>query len=137
LSREIEQSNVELRQALTTARTAQHQAEEANQAKATFLATMSHELRTPLNAIAGYVDLLQMGIRGPLVAEQLIDLDRIKKGQQTLLRLIEDILSFAKIESGRMRSTPRRFRSARCSRRSRPSRAGDSEEGDRVPDRAV
>ena len=63
---------------------------------------MSHELRTPLNAIAGYVDLLRLGLRGPLTPEQQLDLDRIQRNQETLLRLIEDVLDFAKLESGRL-----------------------------------
>jgi signal transduction histidine kinase len=63
---------------------------------------MSHELRTPLNAIAGYVDLLEMGVRGSLSDVQRVDLGRIKQNQQTLLRLIEDVLGYAKIESGRV-----------------------------------
>jgi signal transduction histidine kinase len=63
---------------------------------------MSHELRTPLNAIAGYVDLLAMEIRGPLVEAQRDDLRRIKKSGQHLLSLINDILNLAKIESGQL-----------------------------------
>jgi signal transduction histidine kinase len=73
---------------------------EANVVKSQFLASMSHELRTPLNAIGGYVDLLELGIRGPLTAEQRADLDRVKHNQRHLLRLIDGILNFAKLEAG-------------------------------------
>ena len=74
----------------------------ANQAKAQFLAIMSHELRTPLNAIAGYVQLLEMGIRGPVTAQQRADLERIAKSQQYLTRLVGDVLDFARMEVGRL-----------------------------------
>jgi signal transduction histidine kinase len=74
----------------------------ANQAKAQFLAIMSHELRTPLNAIAGYVQLLEMGIRGPVNDQQRADLERIAKSQQYLTRLVGDVLDFARMEVGQL-----------------------------------
>jgi signal transduction histidine kinase len=61
---------------------------------------MSHELRTPLNAIGGYTDLLAMGVRGPVSQEQSDDLQRIKRSQQHLLGIINDILNFSRIEAG-------------------------------------
>ena len=77
-------------------------AEAANRAKSEFLANMSHELRTPLNAIAGYVELIDMGLRGPVTDEQREDLRRIRAGQRVLLRLVEDVLDVAKLETGRI-----------------------------------
>lgn len=74
--------------------------DEANQAKSEFLAAMSHELRTPLNAIGGYTELLAMGVRGPVTQEQINDLERIKRSQQHLLGIINDILNFSRIEAG-------------------------------------
>ena len=72
----------------------------ANRAKAEFLAVMSHELRTPLNAIAGYAELLALGVPGPLTPKQTDAINRIQSNQEHLLALIDDVLSFARIEAG-------------------------------------
>jgi signal transduction histidine kinase len=83
------------RQALETQR---QRAELASKAKSEFLAVMSHELRTPLNAIGGYVDLLEMELRGPVTPEQRRDLERIKTSQRHLMGLISNVLDLARIE---------------------------------------
>jgi signal transduction histidine kinase len=77
-------------------------AEAANRSKTEFLSAMSHELRTPLNAIAGYVDLLDLGVGGPVNDAQRQYLTRIRKAGEILLGLITDILNFARVESGHL-----------------------------------
>jgi signal transduction histidine kinase len=74
----------------------------ADRAKTDFLATMSHELRTPLNAIAGYAELLELGMRGPVSNQQKEAIARIRRSQQHLLGIVNDILTFAKTETGRI-----------------------------------
>jgi signal transduction histidine kinase len=88
-------------------RAARDVAREANRAKAEFLAVMSHELRTPLNAIAGYSELLSLGLSGPLNQKQSDAVARIRTNQQHLLALIDDVLSFARIEVGNTPIKPR------------------------------
>ncbi|HET7459354.1 MAG TPA: ATP-binding protein [Gemmatimonadaceae bacterium] len=73
----------------------------ASQAKGDFLAVMSHELRTPLNAIIGYSELMSMGIPGPVTAEQQAHLARIKLSGRHLLGLIDEVLTFSRIEAGK------------------------------------
>lgn len=87
-------------QAQREAEAARDAAISADMSKTSFLAAMSHELRTPLNAIGGYVELLEMGIRGPITAGQGEDLKRIKASQEHLLRLITDVLDFARLGAG-------------------------------------
>ncbi|MES2177648.1 MAG: GAF domain-containing protein [Gemmatimonadota bacterium] len=85
---------------LEDAERAREDAEHANRAKSDFLATMSHELRTPLNAIAGHVQLIDMGLHGPVTEAQHVTLQRVTRAQERLLGLINDILNFARLEAG-------------------------------------
>ena len=75
--------------------------QEANQAKSDFLATISHELRTPLNAVTGYAELMQQGIPERLGAKSQEYIERIRLSARHLMRLIDEVLSFSRIESGR------------------------------------
>jgi signal transduction histidine kinase len=88
---------------LDRAAKAQAAAEAASRVKSEFLGMMSHELRTPLNAIGGYVQLIEEGIRGPVTKEQKNDLVRIRRSQRYLLGVIDNVLSFLKLGSGRVR----------------------------------
>jgi signal transduction histidine kinase len=85
---------------LADAETARREAEAANRGKSEFLAVMSHELRTPLNAIGGYAELMAMGIRGPVTEQQREDLGRIDRSQKHLLGLINEVLNYARLETG-------------------------------------
>lgn len=76
-------------------------AEEASHAKSEFLAVVSHELRTPLNAIIGYTDLIESGISGPVSDTQRAQLKRVKASSAHLLEVVDDILTFSRLETGR------------------------------------
>jgi PAS domain S-box-containing protein len=78
------------------------EAEAANRAKSDFLASLSHELRTPLNAIGGYLELLALGIHGPVTDAQRESMERIQTSQRHLLALISDLLNYSRLEVGRI-----------------------------------
>jgi len=92
----------EAQAARTEALEALARAAEADRAKADFLATMSHELHTPLNAIAGFAELLELGVQGPITPQQREAIARIRQAQRQLLSVVNDILTFARTEKGRL-----------------------------------
>jgi signal transduction histidine kinase len=82
-------------------RQAKEEAEAASRAKSGFLAAMSHELRTPLNAVIGFAEILHQQALGPIGVPDYVDYaGHILSSGQHLLALINDVLDFARIESG-------------------------------------
>lgn len=77
-------------------------AEDAQRLKARFLANMSHDLRSPLNSILGYSELLLRGVEGSITPQQAAELEQIYFRGHHLLRLLNEILDAAKMESGKM-----------------------------------
>jgi PAS domain S-box-containing protein len=98
LDQELREKNAELRSAKVLA-------EEANRSKSDFLSSMSHELRSPLNAILGFAQLMESDSPEPLPSQKE-NIDQILHAGWHLLKLINEILDLAKIESGRLSLSP-------------------------------
>src|SRR4029077_13299225 len=94
----LQEKNVELEIAKSAA-------EKANLAKSDFLSSMSHELRSPLNAILGFAQLMESGAT-PLIASHQDSVNQILKAGWHLLKLINEILDLAVIESGKVSLSP-------------------------------
>ena len=102
-AREAGDQNMRLRQAKKDADAARQEAMAANEAKGKFLAHMSHEIRTPINAIIGMDEMILRESKEQDIREYAMD---IYTAGQTLLSLIQDILDFSRIDSGKMEIVP-------------------------------
>jgi len=90
-----------LQQEVVTQTQVAHAARAESRAKATFMATVSHELRTPLNAVIGYTELLEAGLGGKLEPLAASYVARIKATARHQQQIIDEILSFSRLEAGR------------------------------------
>lgn len=88
------------------AREAQEQAIAASRSKSDFLANMSHEIRTPINGVLGMDEMILRECRDPEIREYALN---IRSAGRSLLSIINDILDFTKIESGKMEIIPANY----------------------------
>lgn len=102
LQKRVEERTQELQHALA-------RLSELNQLKSNFIANISHELRTPLTHIKGYLDLLADASLGPLTTEQNNALEVLKRAEERLEHLIEDLIQFSLASRGELSLNPRSF----------------------------
>ena len=102
LNAELEHFSGELARANVELELQNRATQRANDQKTRFLATMSHELRTPMNAVIGFVDLLSEESSGTLNDRQKRFLGHVRTAGKHLLRIVENILDYSRIEAGRL-----------------------------------
>lgn len=107
----LKEANRKERKARVLAEEARSQSDKSNQAKGQFLANMSHEIRTPMNGVIGMLEVLS---ETSLTNEQKKYIQIIQKSGENLLSIINDILNFSKIESGKMEISPKPFCLVSC-----------------------
>ncbi len=98
-TKELEDEKNHVEDLNTELQKAKEKAENLAKQKSEFLANMSHEIRTPMNSVLGFTEILDKEIDNPVHKEYL---NSIKKGGDSLLRIINDILDLSKIEAGKM-----------------------------------
>ncbi|HEV8690795.1 MAG TPA: transporter substrate-binding domain-containing protein [Ideonella sp.] len=111
LQRQVDARTAELRAELAErlrlqgADQARQLAEDANQAKARFMAQASHELRSPLNAVNGFAQLLKLDPEHPVDARQRERIGHIEQASRHMLALIDDMMNYSRLESGTLALT--------------------------------
>lgn len=106
LIEDLQRANHQLREQNVELEARFREAEEARRLKNEFLANVSHELRTPLTAILGFTYLLREGHEGPLTPEQASSIEKVEGAATTLMGLIDDLLSLANLQLGRLEVRP-------------------------------
>lgn len=105
--RKLEDANEKLTEQMEQLVLLKDEAEAANEAKSNFLANMSHEIRTPMNAILGMSEIV---LRSQLNESQRKSIEQVQSAAKSLLSIINDVLDFSKIESGKLEITEDKYR---------------------------
>jgi signal transduction histidine kinase len=106
LIEDLQRANHQLREQNVELEARFREAEEARRLKNEFLANVSHELRTPLTAILGYTYLLREGHEGALSDPQTSSVEKVEQAATVLMGLIDDLLSLANLQLGRLEVKP-------------------------------